>query len=109
MRVFKIHIIQHLTATIFSLSLLFPSFIQFAHTFDDHKHELCTDISTHIHQQELDCSICDFHFSTFNFTPQQYPELAVTHGFQIAETYFQLSKFEKSTSYYYLRGPPQHS
>ncbi|AFL82236.1 hypothetical protein Aeqsu_2786 [Aequorivita sublithincola DSM 14238] len=106
MKFFKKEIIQISISTIFSLVLLFPTAVKLAHTFEGHEHQACTDFSVHIHKKQLDCSICDFHFSNFNFTPQELPEFAVLNGFHITETIYLLPKFNKNTSYYFLRGPP---
>ncbi len=106
MTVFKKNVIQIIAATIFSFALLFPTFIQFAHTFEDHKHEACTDFSTHFHEKQLDCSVCDFHFSIFNFTPQQLPAFVVIEGFQKTETVYLFPEFNQKTTHYFLRGPP---
>ncbi|WCC43481.1 hypothetical protein PJJ26_06620 [Tenacibaculum finnmarkense] len=51
------------------LLLLLPSVIQFVHTFENHKHTICTSIDEHhFHEQELDCSLDDFHFQVFSYT-----------------------------------------
>ncbi len=50
-------------------ALLLPSGIQFVHAIENHNHPSCTDFSTHIHETQLDCSICHFHLSVFSFTP----------------------------------------
>jgi|SRR5690606_26877739 len=96
-------------AAIFSLALLLPTAVQFAHTFEGHEHKACTDISTHLHEKRLDCSICDFHFSLFNFTPQQQPEFVIQEGFQKTEILYLLPELESTTTHYYLRGPPRFS
>lgn len=109
MTIFKKEILRILTVTIFSFALLFPTAIKFAHTFEGHEHQACTDFSVHIHKKQLDCSICDFHFSIFNFTPQELPEFAVLNGFHKTETIYLLPKFNQNTSHYFLRGPPLFS
>lgn len=105
----KSQITQFLTATIFSIALMLPAAVQFAHSFEGHKHEVCTDVSSHIHEKQLDCSIFDFHFSIFNFNPQELPEVVTIHSFQNTETLYILPKIEGEYAAYYLRGPPLHS
>jgi hypothetical protein len=107
MNIFKREIIRIFAATVFSFALLLPSAIQFAHTFEGHEHKACTEFSTHIHKKQLDCSICDFHFSIFNYTPQELPEFAVLDGFQKNETVYFLPEFKLHSTHYFLRGPPQ--
>lgn len=51
------------------LSLLSPMAVQTIHAMDGHAHEICSDISTHIHKKDLDCSIDLFHFASFDFKP----------------------------------------
>lgn len=109
MNLIKKEIVQILIVTVFSLALLLPTAVKFVHTFEGHKHNTCTDFSTHIHKTQLDCSICDFHFSIFNFKPQELPEFVILNGFQKTETVYLLPKFNKNTSHYFLRGPPQFS
>ncbi|SRX73573.1 hypothetical protein [Aequorivita antarctica] len=102
-------ILRIFTVAIFSLALLLPTAVKFAHTLEGHEHQACTDFSVHIHKKQLDCSICDFHFSIFDFKPQELPEFSVLNGFQKTETVYLLPKFNKNTSHYFLRGPPQFS
>ena len=106
MKLYNKNIIQLLAATIFSLALLLPTAVKFAHIFEGHEHRACTDLSTHLHENQLECSICDFHFSIFNFTPQQFSEFSISHSFKSVETYYLLPEFSKKTTHYLLRGPP---
>ena len=106
MIILKTKITQFLVATIFSLVLLLPSAVQFAHTFEAHEHKACTDISTHLHEKQLDCSICDFHFSIFTFTPLEVLDFTVFQGFQNTESFYFTSAFSLNLSQYFLRGPP---
>lgn len=104
--IFKKEIFKFVYAAIFSLAVLFPSAIKFAHTFENHKHEVCEDVTTHLHQKQLDCSICDFHFSIYNFTPLQLAEITVLQSFQKTESVYLFPEFKLNSSYYLLRGPP---
>ncbi len=102
----KKEIFKFIFAAIFSLALLFPSFVQLAHTFEDHKHEVCIDFSVHIHKKQLDCSIYDFHFSLFNFEVDPPFKFAATNSFQTTETHYLLPEFTINAVHYFLRGPP---
>jgi hypothetical protein len=106
---FKKQIQQKISAILLTMALLLPIAVQFVHALDEHKHNTCKEVATHLHEKKLDCSICDFHFSTFNFEVITLPELFLSEAFskhQIA--YF---SSEKSTvhHHYYLRGPPLFS
>ena len=109
MKLFKKEIVKVFSAAIFALALLLPTVVKFAHTFEGHEHKTCTETSTHIHQKQLDCSICDFHFSNFNFILQELPEFVVLHGFQKTETVYLFPEFKLSATHYFLRGPPLFS
>ncbi|MDP2687155.1 MAG: hypothetical protein Q8O62_08030 [Aequorivita sp.] len=106
MKLFKKNIIKIFSAAIFAFALLLPTTVQFAHAFESHEHKTCTELSTHIHEKQLDCSICDFHFSIFNFTPNELPEFAVLHSFKKAQTVYLLPEFKLNSTHYLLRGPP---
>ena len=45
--------------------LMLPYLGSFSHLFEDHKHETCSDFTTHIHVIDIDCDILEY-----NFTPQ---------------------------------------
>lgn len=109
MMAFRRELFKIFSAAIFSLALLLPTAVKFVHTFEGHKHKACTDISTHFHEKQLNCSICDFHFSIFNFTPQQQPEFVAIDGFQKTETLYFLPDFNTNPTHYFLRGPPRLS
>jgi len=106
MKLFKGNIVKNFTATIFVFALLLPTAVQIAHAFESHEHKTCTELSTHIHEKQLDCSICDFHFSNFNFTLHKYSEFAVLHGYDNAQTVYLLPEFTPNYTHYFLRGPP---
>lgn len=105
----KKEILKFIAAAIFSLALLFPTAIKFAHTFENHDHEVCTDFSVHIHKKQLDCSICDFHFSIFSFEAQNPFEFAVINSFHAMKTIYLLPEFTINDLHYFLRGPPLYS
>lgn len=107
--ILKKEILKIILAAIFSLALLFPTVVKLAHTFEGHDHEVCTDFSVHIHKKQLDCSICDFHFSIFSFEAQSLPEFAAIHSFHKTKSFYLLPEFAINKIHYFLRGPPQYS
>ena len=101
---------QNIFVKFFSLMLvvilLFPSAIQLAHTEDSHDHPVCTDFSTHMHETELDCSLCDFQVSIFAFdTEKPGQDLLNSQNFrQIHSAPKSLYLISSETTS--LRGPP---
>lgn len=102
----KKEIFKIILAATFSLALLLPTAVKFAHTFENHDHEVCTDFTVHIHKTQLDCSICDFHFSIFSFETQNHPEFSILNSFHKTETIYLLPDFTLNEIHYFLRGPP---
>ena len=53
--------------------LLVPSFVKLAHTFEDHKHDICVKPQkTHFHEYKLDCEFYKF---------QTSPQIAISFDF----------------------------
>lgn len=98
-----------IVAAIFSLALLLPIATQTFHALQGHQHEVCVDFSSHLHEKQLDCSICDFHHSNFDFKLYNYSELIVFSTFHKVESVVVLINSSTSTTHYYLRGPPHLS
>lgn len=109
MRNQKFHIGQSALAIIFTFLIFFPIGIQASHALNNHQHEICTEYESHLHQTQLDCNICDFHFSTFNFKPASLPVVIVE--VQIEKKLDFSSNFtpKNFSIHFYLRGPPQIS
>lgn len=96
-------------ASVFTLALLFPIAVQFIHSVHSHEHVVCHDSVTHLHEKKFECSIFDFHFSNFTYTPL---ELSDFQAFKISthsETLYSFQEVNTSLRHYYLRGPPQIS
>jgi hypothetical protein len=109
MTFFKKKILQIITVAFFSFALLLPTAVKFAHTLEGHEHLACTDFSVHLHKKQLDCSICDFHYSIFDFKPQEIPDFVVFHSFQHIDTVYLIPGFNLNPKHYFLRGPPLFS
>ena len=61
MSLIKRHIILNIFAIILSVSFAIPSLVKFAHIFESHQHEVCTNYSTtHLHEFDLDCEFYKF-------------------------------------------------
>ena len=57
----KNHIVLNVFAAILTISIVIPSAVKFAHAFENHQHEVCTNFSTtHLHQLDIDCEFYKF-------------------------------------------------
>lgn len=100
-------IIKRISAVFMLALLLLPLVSEIAHSFEDHEHLTCTEATTHLHELEADCSICDFHFNAFTFTPLvQITSYEAKIFLQPNFHPLQIITRDKSYSYL-LRGPPQ--
>ncbi len=61
---------RSLASLLMVFALLWPSAIQLAHTLEGHDHPTCNEFKTHIHDEQLECSLCDFQVSVFDFSPE---------------------------------------
>ncbi len=107
--ILKSRISGFIIAAIFSLALLLPIITQTIHALDGHKHEVCNDYSTHLHKKQLDCSICDFHFSIFDFKIQPSSEFISFSTFHTLDSITLYPDTSTFVSHFYLRGPPLFS
>lgn len=62
---------QHTHFTFFGLFLtiilLLPSILKLEHLADSQEHRSCLDSTVHLHESEIDCSLCLFNFSNASF------------------------------------------
>lgn len=106
---FKHNPIKIFIAAIFSLALLLPMATQAVHALDGHQHEVCYDLSSHLHKKQLDCSICDFHFTNFDFKLQGFPDFIGFNTFNKVESIALFPETSTFLSHFFLRGPPLFS
>ena len=87
--------------------ILFPLSIQFFHVIDDHKHTVCTDNSTHLHETKTDCNICDFNYTPFIYKPLPRVDYKNSNKYKtsINTLYNYLYSYNYNLSKT-LRGPP---
>lgn len=102
-------ILKFSLAALLSVALLFPVAVQFLHIFEDHEHKPCTELTSHLHEKKIDCSVCHFHLSNYTYTAFQYPEFFTPAAYAIKATAYITSPITKRVSRYYLRGPPSLS
>lgn len=101
------HIVSRLFALLLIVVLLFPSALQFHHIFESHDHNTdCKEVTTHLHEKEIDCSLCDFHLSSFNIsfnTVDKYINIEVSSSYL---AYYKSNKYNSTKRSFNLRGPP---
>lgn len=102
----RLKAIQVFVAAIFSFALLFPIVVQTIHAFEGHEHLICDDYSTHLHKKQLDCSICDFHFFSFDFTPQNFSEVLVAVEIHHVSKLIFFAETFAGVPHFQLRAPP---
>ena len=95
------------TASLLLITIvLFPSVFQLAHVFEKHEQNYCFENSTHIHEHEIECSVCDF---KLNSTDEQLPKyvefLTINFDKQLIYEYYNF-KYNHQHLSYSLRGPP---
>lgn len=103
---FKSKISSILVAPLLVLALLLPASVQLAHAFEGHEHKSCDELKVHLHENEIDCSLCDFQLVSYNYVTfsndvAQIINIPTSPGFVYHEAAY------KSTSNYRAhRGPP---
>jgi len=90
--------------------ILFPLFIQFFHVLEGHKHTVCTENSTHLHEAKTNCNICDFNYTPFIYEPlsEAVNKTSIEFKTTITNSYNYLYSFNYNLSKP-LRGPPVYS
>lgn len=105
----KNNIASILFGILFSLAILFPSFVKVTHLFEDHEHIACAETKQHIHEKKIDCEINDFQINSFDSPAFEYSSLAISIFYTTeVDHYFSSFSSEKKHSFL-LRGPPAHS
>ena len=103
----KKQFVKNIIASFLLMSLLFPTAFKFVSIFDKHEHILCSEQQVHVHESNVKCEICSFHFTSSNYNLVQQNEL---EGLTISE-----KKLERNGSFLHhsftitniqLRGPP---
>lgn len=94
-----------LLIAVFQIALFFPALQKTVHAFQQ-EHEICSEFHTHFHKKETDCSICDFHFSTFNCTLPSFKTEISASDFQKNTTRYSGLKSGINTPGFFTRGPP---
>lgn len=89
------------------LALLFPFSINALHLFSHGDHDHCTETgTTHFHQKEFDCELCDFHLtSVLHFSTGTEINI-IDSNFKTIFPPLEETFFDTTTLHFNLRGPP---
>ena len=97
----------NLPALLLIIIMLFPSAFQFAHAFENHEKNYCHENTIHIHEHELDCSICDFNLNpTYNQALHYFQVKKISFNKKINFEFYNFKYYHQQLSYS-LRGPPE--
>ena len=102
----KLPIATFILSLFLSLAILLPTLLQIGHIFEEHKHVSCKEVKTHLHEASVDCSLCDFHFSTFDYKPLTALDFSTIDFIYSIEAVYNASELNSLPRHYYLRGPP---
>lgn len=86
--------------------LLMPSMVQLLHSFESHKHTACGEVTTHLHEKNIECRIGCFPFSTFTFEALPFLNQIVSEAFSKNQIGYFSSEIIGFEHYLFLRGPP---
>lgn len=89
-----------------AIALVFPSLVQFSHIFENHEHNFCGDVTTHLHEQKLDCDLGDFHFTHFHFEETISYETPIIEASTVVEITYTSRRYHTLSTSIGLRGPP---
>ena len=107
MKYIKNHIVINVFAILLTVSIAVPSIVKFAHIFEDHKHEVCTNnTSTHFHEFDVECEFYKFkvpiqYLSTIDVS-NTIETITITNKVYNHYTLLTSTKF----NLFELRGPP---
>ncbi len=90
--------------------LLLPLAVEFAHSFEEHEGTSCSETTSHIHNLEAECELCDIRLTTFDFNIITAQELVVTNTpvkMEANDASSQLHSFQITNIQ--LRAPPVDS
>ena len=95
------------SALLLIIIMLFPSAFQFAHAFEDHEQSKCAETTTHIHELEVECSVCDFKLNkNYYLLKQDFQVKVLPIQKKINKELYNFKYYHQQLSYS-LRGPPE--
>jgi len=91
------------------LVFILPTGIELIKSLKKHTHISCTENSTHFHQENDSCLLCDFNFSNFE---SKFNSKSYTQNDILQEKNYPIylnSFFHSYKKYCFSRGPPSYS
>lgn len=88
--------------------LLAPMLVELYHSVNDYHvtEQVCTELTTHLHEKSLDCSLCDFHPTLFTY---KFQEISFDATIAYYPAIFLLTSSliqQQEYAHYLLRAPP---
>ena len=90
--------------------LLLPLAVELVHSFEEHEGTSCSETTSHIHNLEAECELCDIRLTTFDYNITTVQEQVLTDTPVNTEANFassQLHSFPITNTR--LRAPPGNS
>lgn len=102
----KIKSLLNTASLLLIMIVMLPSVFQLVHVFEEHEQDYCVENSTHIHEHEIKCSVCDFKLNSTDNQLTKYVEfLKINFDKQLIFEYYNF-KYNHQHLSYSLRGPP---
>ncbi len=99
-----------IAALLLFIVIMMPTCVHFFHIFEGHDHVVCTEQATHIHESNVECEICSFHFTSINYDIAKYPDLELPEiTVRITANFESLHLLSLKTTNTRLRAPPIYS
>ncbi|UAB80750.1 hypothetical protein INR76_11610 [Marixanthomonas sp. SCSIO 43207] len=96
-----------IASTLLVAVFLLPVTVQFLHSLEGHEKTVCSDSTTHIHEDVPECQICHFTVTTFNYDVISYPDFKTAPIALKIKNETTSSLFHAFTNTnYQLRAPP---
>ena len=105
--ILKTYILKYFGAIALVFVLMLPASVQFSHLFEGHEHEICTEQTTHLHEDQTQCELCDFFGTAHDYTIPVAPTYtAVLLPNSKKHTTATVSFFSSKRTFKQLRAPP---
>ncbi len=101
--------IFNFSVLLLTIIMLLPTIVQFVHVFEKHEQNSCNVLTAHIHEHEVECSICDFHILSFDYSFPSPIEFTINKNLSTYADYYKSKKHNSIKLSYSLRGPPLFS
>ena len=104
---YKKQIGKNIVTLLLFVAFMLPTTIQLVHMFDSHELIACNKEGIHIHKSNTECELCSFHFASFDYSLNQYPDLLLPKiPVMVDETFTLLLLHSFKITNKQLRAPP---